>query len=206
MRLPLLLSATGVASAQPVSAGAALRAGGGPANPFDFGVDLEDVGPEDGAFEFQVPAEEADFTAMACPEVRNPAKYKITWKAKHIPARDEPVSDWLEPGDSISYTTEKSNTFGFDVTVGAEAEAGIVLAKAKTKIDVTVSRSWTWGVGVTRTSANNTKKRFRAVLGNRGYRVKYTKTKIVAPCNVKKTTGTIIFPKAGDLSFGRYSK
>ncbi|WP_239164087.1 hypothetical protein, partial [Actinoplanes palleronii] len=172
----------------------------------DVGADLDDVGPEDGEFEFEVPAEEPDFSAMSCPETRNPAKYKITWKSKHIPAKNDPVSDWLSPGDSISYTTEKSNTFGFDVTVGAEAEVGIVLTKAKTKIDVTVSGSWTSGVGITRSSTNNTKKGYRAVLGNQGYRVKYTKTKIVAPCNVKTTKGTIIFPKKGDLTFGRYSK
>ncbi len=192
----LLLSAAGPASA----------VGGGPANPFDFGVDLDDVGPDDGQFEFEVPAEPADFSAASCPETKNPAKYKITWKAKHIPATDEPVSDWLSPGDSISYTTTKSNHFGFDVTVGAEAEAGIVLAKAKTKIDVTVSKSWDSAVDITRSSTNNTNKGFRAVLGNRGYRVSYTKTKIVAPCNVKTTKGTIIFPKKGDLTFGRYSK
>jgi hypothetical protein len=92
------------------------------------------------------------------------------------------------------------------VTVGAEAEVGIVLSKAKTKIDISVSKSWTSGVGITRTSKNDTSKGFRAVLGNRGYRVTYTKTKIVSPCNVKTTKGTIIFPKQGDLSFGRYSK
>ncbi len=173
----------------------------------DVGIDLDDVGLEESEFEFEVPADEADYSAASCPESHQPAKYKITWKSKHIPAKSDPVSAWLYPGDSISYTTEKSNTYGVSVTVGAEAEAGIVLAKASTKIDVTASGSWTSGVGITRTSTNNTKKGFRAVLGNRGYQVSYTKTRVLpSNCTVKTTKGSFIVPKKGDLSFGRYSK
>lgn len=191
----LVLSGGGVAHAIP----------GGPANDFDYGVDLDDVGGEDGSFEFEEAADPSEYSAAACPEVKKPAKYKISWKSKHIPSLQEPVSSVLSPGDSISYKTKKQSTFGFDVKTGVEAEAGVVFAKAKTKIEGGISKSWTSGTEVTVKSKNDTNKKYRAVLGNQGWRVSYTKTKIVAPCTVKTTKGSILYPVKGDLTFGRYA-
>jgi hypothetical protein len=171
----------------------------------DFGDSIDEPGPEgEATFEGDLPPRTGG-GAQACPEVNDPPTYKITWKNKHIKATPN-RSTWLEPGDSLKWTTTRDYTFGVDVTAGAEAEAGVVLTKAKVKLDVKITNSWKSGEGYEVTSHNKTNKGYRAVLGNMGREVTYTKTWIVKPCAVKTSKGKMTYPVEGDISIGRYSK
>jgi len=141
--------------------------------------------------------------AGACPEVNDKPRYSVKTKAHHIAAVPR-KSTWLLPGQHVKWTTTREYTFGLDVTAGAEIEAGVVFGKVKAKVDVRVAQSWKaatgWEVGDTNTKTSG----YRAVLGNRGLKATYTKTRIVPPCNARTTSGTVLIPIQGDLSIGRY--
>ncbi|GAA2529899.1 hypothetical protein [Pilimelia columellifera] len=152
------------------------------------------------------PTEAEDVTsAMKCPEVDDPPVYSVKSKPHFIKDTSDPMSTWLEPGQSVSWTMESEHTFKLGVEVGAEAEAGVVLAKAKTSLKISAGYEYKSKTGRKVTDKNTGKKGYRAVLGNKGYRITYTKTDIVPPCKVKKTTGRIAAPQVGDLSIGRFN-
>ncbi|GAA2510036.1 hypothetical protein [Pilimelia columellifera] len=142
---------------------------------------------------------------FACPEVNNPPRYKLKKSVKFIIAKTDPFSSFLQPGQTAKYTTTKSNEFQAQVTVGVSAEAGAFLAKAAAKLDIQVSNKWVAGTGREVSDTNKTKKAYRVRLGNAGYRVIETMTKIVPPCKaVTRTTWDVVAPDPGDLTLGRF--
>jgi hypothetical protein len=149
-------------------------------------------------------APEATTEAFACPEVNDRPVYKTKSKVQFIPDREDPMSTWLGPGQSVTWEMDSEHTFTADVTVGAEAEAGVVVAKAKTSLSIKVGYQYKSRKGRKVSDTNDTKKDYRAVLGNKGYKITAKKTWYVPPCEMKSTDIVVLAPREGDLSIGRY--
>lgn len=115
------------------------------------------------------------------------------------------MSTWLSPGQSVSWTTTGTHSFSLTVTAGVEAEAGVVMAKAKTSLNISVAGQWSTSTSHSVSDTNNTKKGYRAVLGNTGYKLTWTKEWYSAPCQYHETAGSLIAPRPGGLSIGRYA-
>jgi hypothetical protein len=165
------------------------------------------IGPDETiTFTFQgdKPEDDGNVHAQSCPEVNDRPTYTVTGKLHFIADKSHPQSSWLEPRQSVDWAVSGSHTFTWDVKAGFEVEAGAILAKAKIKVDVGISNSWTWNATMTVHDVNNTKKGYRAVLGQVGWALNGTKTWFVPPCTLK-TQKDIKFnaPQKGDMSIGR---
>ncbi|MBT2505546.1 hypothetical protein J7I98_06445 [Streptomyces sp. ISL-98] len=144
-----------------------------------------------------------DMSAMACPEVNDPPKYKVKGKPHFLADKRRPQSTWLLPRQTVSWTVTGSHTFTWDIGGSVEAEAGAVLAKAKVSVDTKISNAWTWTGTQTVNDTNTTSRGYRAVLGQVGWKLTGVKTWIAPPCNVKKKTIVVLAPRKGDMSIGR---
>ncbi|WP_328398888.1 hypothetical protein OHS70_18500 [Streptomyces sp. NBC_00390] len=196
-------------------------AGAGVASPLDEPLPAEDAkivlddgrviganGTVDFSFEGDGPNQSnpgtgGDKSPMACPEVNDKPKYTVKGTPYFMADKDEPQSTWLLPRQTVTWTVTGSHTFTWDIGASAEFEAKIILAKAKLSIDTKISNSWTWTGTQTVADTNGTKKGYRAVLGQVGWKLTTVKTWIAPPCTVKKKTIVIKAPRKGDMSIGR---
>ncbi|MET8982179.1 hypothetical protein ABZX85_42015 [Streptomyces sp. NPDC004539] len=144
-----------------------------------------------------------DFRGPVCPEVNQPPTYTVKGKPYFLADKSKPQSTWLLPDQSVTWEVSGSHTFTLDVTLGAEAEGKFVVSKAKAKIDVKIGNSWTWTGSQKVTDSNNTKKGYRAVLGQVGWKLTSVKTWYAPPCTKKTTIIVVNAPRKGDMSIGR---